>query len=86
MRQILWQIRILLVFDEVYALASCKSRELVAPVPIVSRLALDIKSLSGNSKQVHMILRSTKDSGQSGIRMVVTLLYFVCLGAFRFLM
>ncbi len=59
-----------LVFDEVYALTSFDCPELVEPIPFVSGLALNVKSLGGDPHRVHVIWSSSKDFGQSGVRMV----------------
>ena len=64
-----------LVIDEIYALTSFDCPELVEPVSFVSGLALNIKSLGGNPNRVHVIWSSSKDFGQSGIRMVSPLFF-----------
>ena len=67
-----------LIFDEVYAMTSFPCPELADPPPFVSGLALDIEALGGKPNMVHVIWSSSKDFGQSGVRMV-SLLISSCL-------
>lgn len=58
------------ISDEVYAMTSFKHSDLSDPVPFTSTLSLDILGLGGDLSRVHTIWSTSKDFGQSGLRMV----------------
>ena len=58
------------ISDEVYALTSFRCEELPDPIPFVSALSLNISDLGCDLSRVHTIWSTSKDFGQSGVRMV----------------
>jgi len=59
------------VSDEIYALTSFACPDIPNPVPFVSALSIDVEKLGCNRSRVHTIWSTSKDFGQSGVRMVV---------------
>ena len=57
--------------DEVYALTSFPCLDIPTPRPFVSALSIDIPKVRGNPALVHTFWSTSKDFGQSGVRMVV---------------
>jgi aspartate/methionine/tyrosine aminotransferase len=60
------------ISDEVYALSVFPSSDLPHLRQFVSALSLDLKSLSVDESRVHVVWSMSKDFGQSGVRMGVT--------------
>ena len=58
------------ISDEVYALTSFPCPELPEPVPFVSVLSLDVARIGCDLSRIHMVWSTSKDFGQSGMRMV----------------
>ena len=58
------------ISDEIYALTSYKNTDIPTPVPFVSVLSLDVVALGVDRSRVHVIWSTSKDFGQSGVRMV----------------
>jgi gliotoxin/aspirochlorine biosynthesis aminotransferase len=58
------------ISDEVYALSIFPSVDLVSPEPFVSVLSLDLDKIEADKSRVHVVWSTSKDFGQSGIRMV----------------
>ena len=59
-----------LISDEIYALTSFKCPDIPNPTPFVSALSLDSAKLGCDSARIHVVWSTSKDFGQSGIRMV----------------
>ena len=57
------------ISDEVYALTRFRCPEVPEPEPFTSVLAIDVKELGCNLSMVHMVWSTSKDFGQSGVRM-----------------
>jgi len=60
------------ISDEVYAMTSFPCAEIPDPVPFSSVLSLDLESLGCDLSRVHTVWSTSKDLGQSGIRMGCT--------------
>ncbi|POS75432.1 hypothetical protein DHEL01_v206174 [Diaporthe helianthi] len=60
------------ISDEVYALSRFESPDLAEPEPFVSVLSLNLDDLGVDKSRVHMVWSTSKDFGQSGIRMGCT--------------
>ncbi|MCJ1380194.1 hypothetical protein MMC17_003297 [Xylographa soralifera] len=60
------------ISDEVYALTSFPCAEVPEPVPFVSVLSLDTTKLGCDLSRIHTVWSTSKDLGQSGIRMGCT--------------
>ena len=58
------------ISDEVYALTKFQSADLPNPEPFVSALAIDIEELGCDVSRIHTVWSTSKDFGQSGVRMV----------------
>ena len=58
------------ISDEIYALTSFACDEITDPSPFVSTLSLDLPALGCDPSRVHVLWSTSKDFGQSGIRMV----------------
>lgn len=58
------------ISDEIYALTSCTGAYAPNPTPFVSALSLDVVRLGYDLSRVHTVWSTSKDFGQSGIRMV----------------
>jgi aspartate/methionine/tyrosine aminotransferase len=70
------------VSDEVYALTSFTSADCPEPTPFTSALSIDIAKLGFNPARIHVFWSTSKDFGQSGLRLVSSL----CVLATTFLM
>ncbi|KAL1856868.1 putative secondary metabolism biosynthetic enzyme [Diaporthe australafricana] len=57
------------ISDEVYALTSFTSPDLPSPTPFTSVLSLDLDAVGAVKSRVHMVWSTSKDFGQSGMRM-----------------
>lgn len=57
------------ICDEVYALSVFRSQDLAEAQPFVSALSLDLERLGVDPSRVHVIWSMSKDFGQSGVRM-----------------
>lgn len=57
------------ISDEVYALTSFASPDLPNPTPFTSVLSLDLDAVGAVKGRVHMVWSTSKDFGQSGLRM-----------------
>jgi gliotoxin/aspirochlorine biosynthesis aminotransferase len=58
------------ISDEVYALTRFSSADLPNPEPFISALAIDIEKLGCDMSRIHTVWSTSKDFGQSGVRMV----------------
>lgn len=58
------------ISDEVYALSIFHSPDLIDPEPFTSVLSLDLEDIGVDKSRVHMIWSTSKDFGQSGLRLV----------------
>lgn len=58
------------ISDEVYALTKFEAPELEEQREFTSTLSLDLASLEADKSRVHVIWSTSKDFGQSGLRMV----------------
>jgi aspartate/methionine/tyrosine aminotransferase len=58
------------ISDEVYALTRIECPELLNPQPFVSALSVDVEKLGCDISRVHTVWSTSKDFGQSGVRMV----------------
>ena len=58
------------VSDEVYALTSYENPDIPDPIPFVSALSLDVTALGVDPSLTHTVWSTSKDFGQSGVRMV----------------
>lgn len=58
------------ISDEVYGLTSFASNDIHDRAPFVPAMSLDVPSLGGDLSRVHTIWSTSKDFGQSGVRMV----------------
>ncbi|KAJ4390994.1 hypothetical protein N0V93_004593 [Gnomoniopsis smithogilvyi] len=65
-----------LISDEVYALSTFPSPDVQRTDPFVSVLSLDLDCLEAKKSQVHTVWSTSKDFGQSGIRMGCTITQF----------
>ncbi|ORY14660.1 1-aminocyclopropane-1-carboxylate synthase 7 [Clohesyomyces aquaticus] len=63
--------RIHLISDEVYALSQFDNLEIDTPTPFTSVLSVDVPHI-GDPSRVHVVWSTSKDLGQSGIRMGCT--------------
>ena len=66
------------VSDEIYATTSYKCPDLQNPTPFVSVLSLNLAALGCDPSRVHAFWSTSKDFGQSGIRMVGSLTIGPC--------
>ncbi|ROW17439.1 hypothetical protein VPNG_00941 [Cytospora leucostoma] len=64
------------ISDEVYALSTFSSSDLVDPQPFISVLSLDLDEIGADKTRTHMIWSMSKDFGQSGFRMGCTVTQF----------
>jgi aspartate/methionine/tyrosine aminotransferase len=62
------------ISDEVYGMTKFACEELSSSVPFISALSIDVESLGVDLGRVHTIWSTSKDFGQSGVRMVSQLL------------
>jgi len=62
------------ISDEVYAMTNFKTTDMGEPSPFVSVLSLDLAQLGANPSRTHMVWSTSKDFGQSGFRMVCSLI------------
>ncbi|KAF2179236.1 PLP-dependent transferase [Zopfia rhizophila CBS 207.26] len=60
------------ISDEVYALSVFENPEMPDPLPFVSVLSLDLEAIGADASRVHMVWSTSKDFGQSGFRMGVS--------------
>lgn len=60
------------ICDEVYAMSVFASTDMIAPQQFVSVLSLDLEKLGVDPSRVHVVWSMSKDFGQSGVRMGVT--------------
>ncbi|KAI0139752.1 1-aminocyclopropane-1-carboxylate synthase [Pestalotiopsis sp. NC0098] len=60
------------ISDEVYALTRFESVDLPSPEPFVSVLSLDLDKIGADKSKVHVVWSTSKDFGQSGVRMGCT--------------
>lgn len=58
------------ISDEIYALTSYTCPDLPSPAPFISALSLDLASLGCDLSRLHTVWSTSKDFGQSGVRMV----------------
>lgn len=58
------------ISDEVYAMTSFLCDEIPEPVPFISVLSLDVTGIGCDLSRVHTVWSTSKDFGQSGVRMV----------------
>lgn len=64
------KVKIHFISDEVYALSTFQSPDLADPEPFVSVLSLDLDTIGIDKSYVHMVWSTSKDFGQSGLRLV----------------
>ncbi|KAJ8069767.1 hypothetical protein OCU04_000185 [Sclerotinia nivalis] len=57
------------ISDEVYAMTTFPCHEIAEPVPFISVLSVDVAGLGCNLSRVHTVWSTSKDFGQSGVRM-----------------
>ncbi|OTB04088.1 hypothetical protein M426DRAFT_59221 [Hypoxylon sp. CI-4A] len=57
------------ISDEVYALSTFSSPDLVNAQPFISVLSLNLDAIGADKSRVHMVWSTSKDFGQSGFRM-----------------
>lgn len=62
------------ISDEVYAMTTFPCPEIAEPVPFVSALSLDVASIGCDLSRVHAVWSTSKDLGQSGIRMASSII------------
>ena len=58
------------ISDEIYALTHFDAPDVLAPTPFVSALSLNLHGLGCDRSRVHVVWSTSKDFGQSGVRLV----------------